>query len=50
MTNKADGIKPPKRSELKKKHEEIKKLRDRPMTNVRLPNRESKEVTAKPPP
>ncbi|ORX39021.1 hypothetical protein BD324DRAFT_618258 [Kockovaella imperatae] len=28
-----DGVKLPKRSELKKKHEAIKELRDRPMTN-----------------
>lgn len=34
MTNQSDGIKPPKRSELKNKHDAIKRLRDRPMTNV----------------
>ncbi|CAD6579230.1 MAG: hypothetical protein TREMPRED_002430 [Tremellales sp. Tagirdzhanova-0007] len=33
MTNHADGVKPPKRSDLKTKHEAIKRLRDRPMTN-----------------
>lgn len=34
MTNRADGIKMPKRSELNKKHAAIKELRDRPMSNV----------------
>lgn len=34
MTNRADGIKPPKRSELTKKHAAIKALRDRSMTNA----------------
>ncbi len=32
MTNKADNVKNPRRSELKAKHEEIVALRDRPMT------------------
>ncbi|WWC64143.1 uncharacterized protein I303_106751 [Kwoniella dejecticola CBS 10117] len=36
MTNKADGVKIPKRSELKEKHEEIKALRDRPMTDAEV--------------
>nr|XP_031862312.1 uncharacterized protein CI109_002277 [Kwoniella shandongensis]KAA5529384.1 hypothetical protein CI109_002277 [Kwoniella shandongensis] len=36
MTNQADGVKAPKRSELKKKHEEIKALRDRPMSDVEI--------------
>lgn len=37
MTNQADGVKTPKRSFLKKKHDEIKALRERPMTSVRPP-------------
>lgn len=37
MTNQADGVKTPKRSFLKKKHDEIKALRERPMTSVRAP-------------
>ncbi|KAK8843402.1 hypothetical protein IAR55_007059 [Kwoniella newhampshirensis] len=36
MTNQADGVRQPKRSELKKKHEEIKALRDRPITDVEI--------------
>ncbi|WVW79215.1 hypothetical protein I302_101181 [Kwoniella bestiolae CBS 10118] len=36
MTNKVDGVKLPKRSELKDKHEEIKALRDRPMTDTEV--------------
>lgn len=36
MTNQADGVKAPKRSFLKKKHDAIKALRERPMTSVRL--------------
>lgn len=34
MTNNEDGIRQPQRSELKKKHDEIKEIRDRAMTNV----------------
>ena len=34
MTNQADHIRPPRRTDLKKKHEQIKAIRDRPMTNV----------------
>lgn len=34
MTYNADGVRMPQRSELKKKHEQIKDLRDRPMSNV----------------
>lgn len=34
MTNRADGVRGPKRSELRKKHDAIKELRDRAMTNV----------------
>ncbi|WWC91323.1 uncharacterized protein L201_006266 [Kwoniella dendrophila CBS 6074] len=41
MTNKADGVKLPKRSELKNKHEEIKILRDRPMTDTEV----NKQIT-----
>ncbi|WVF65669.1 hypothetical protein IAT40_000400 [Kwoniella sp. CBS 6097] len=36
MTNQADSVKAPKRSELSKKHEEIKALRDRPMTDAEV--------------
>ncbi|OCF72597.1 RNA polymerase-associated protein RTF1 [Kwoniella mangroviensis CBS 8886] len=36
MTNKVDGVKLPKRSELKEKHVEIKALRDRPMTDAEV--------------
>ncbi|ORY26243.1 hypothetical protein BCR39DRAFT_541580 [Naematelia encephala] len=36
MTNQADKVKAPKRSELKKKHEQIRALRDRPMTNEEI--------------
>ncbi|WWC73205.1 uncharacterized protein I206_107171 [Kwoniella pini CBS 10737] len=36
MTSKADGVKLPKRSELKQKHEDIKTLRDRPMTDTEV--------------
>ncbi|ODN91429.1 RNA polymerase-associated protein RTF1 [Cryptococcus wingfieldii CBS 7118] len=39
LTNEADGVKPPKRSTLKKKHEDIKSLRDRPMTNSEIDRR-----------
>ncbi|WVQ75385.1 hypothetical protein IAR50_005005 [Cryptococcus sp. DSM 104548] len=39
LTNQADGIKPPKRSTLKKKHEDIKSLRDRAMTNSEIDRR-----------
>ncbi|WVO18290.1 hypothetical protein L204_106003 [Cryptococcus depauperatus] len=39
MTNEADGIKPPKRSALKKKHEEIEALHERPMTNAEIDRR-----------
>jgi RNA polymerase-associated protein RTF1 len=35
MTSQADGVRLPKRSDLKKKHDAIRKLKDRPMTNVR---------------
>jgi hypothetical protein len=35
MVNEADGVRPPKRSDLKRKHDEIKELRERPMSNVR---------------
>ncbi|WVQ81177.1 hypothetical protein IAT38_003299 [Cryptococcus sp. DSM 104549] len=38
-TNNADGVKPPKRSVLKKKHDEIKALRERPMTNAEIDRR-----------
>ena len=34
MTNKADGITGPQRSELRRKHNAIKELRDRAMSNV----------------
>ena len=36
MTNRADGVRGPKRSELRKKHDAIKELRDRAMTNASL--------------
>ncbi|KAK1922482.1 rtf1 protein [Papiliotrema laurentii] len=36
MTNRADGVKPPKRSDLLKKHKAIKALRERPMTNEEI--------------
>lgn len=36
MVNEADGVRPPKRSDLKRKHDEIKELRERPMSNVRI--------------
>lgn len=39
MTNKADGVKNPRRSELKAKHEAIAMLRDRVMTEVRIVHR-----------
>ncbi|WRT68947.1 uncharacterized protein IL334_005929 [Kwoniella shivajii] len=36
MTNKVDNVKLPKRSELKKKHDDIKNLRDRSMTDAEV--------------
>lgn len=34
MTNQQDRVAAPKRSDLSRKHDEIKQLRERPMTNV----------------
>ncbi|OWZ77420.1 RNA polymerase-associated protein RTF1 [Cryptococcus neoformans Bt85] len=39
MTNQADGVKAPKRSFLKKKHDAIKALRERPMTSAEIDRR-----------
>ncbi|GFZ47472.1 hypothetical protein JCM24511_05216 [Saitozyma sp. JCM 24511] len=36
MVNEADGVRPPKRSDLKRKHDEIKELRERPMSNEEI--------------
>jgi hypothetical protein len=36
LTCREDGVKLPLRSELKRKHEQIKELRDRAMSNVSL--------------
>lgn len=37
LTYREDGVKLPLRSELKRKHEQIKELRDRAMSNVSHP-------------
>lgn len=36
MTNQGDRVTPPKRSDLSRKHDSIKELRERPMTDVGL--------------
>lgn len=36
MTNRADGVKIPKRSDLSRKHTAIRELRDRAMTSVSI--------------
>jgi hypothetical protein len=40
LTYREDGVKLPLRSELKRKHERIKELRDRAMTNVGITSEE----------